>query len=170
MNWTQELIIEKLSELLGVRPEKKQGAFTTDYIFPNPHGGAPAPFSFEKDHDIQMTLRKTPRYYPTECTAIDQLMQDVGDYTKGKRAILSYCDRDGKQSGSDRFISTFLLKDMDRDKLERFLLRIGLIHTEELSYLLLTGGYINAGFWDPALDFRFRQKGADIIREAGPAK
>ena len=150
-------LIEKLNSLLHTEANttvKKQETLLT---YGNPHGGKPLQVLFSPAEDIKVTLNKTSRYY--QQNSIKRLLDDVANYTEGKTVSLDFTDNHGAESNIDRIAKASDVEGLTLSSLVELSIRISLLNSVDLEYLLVNGGTVNVHFWDPAKDFRYRQIG-----------
>ena len=161
---TLELLLlkEQLENLLHTEAEITEMKPATLLTFANPYGGKPLQVLFEPAEDIKVTLNKTPRYYQQDSR--ERLLADVKNYAEGKTVSLDFTDNRGNESTIDRIAKITDVGELALDSLIELVIRINLLHSDELKDLLAGGGTINVHFWIPAKDFRYRQIGQTLKR------
>ena len=157
MNLVLLLIKEKLENLLHTEAEIITKDPETLLVYKNPYGGKPLQVLFNPDEDIKIILNKTPRYYQQDST--ERLLADVNNYAEGKIVSLDVTDNHGAESKIDRIAKTSDVEGLTLSSLIELSIRINLLNSVDLEYLLVNGGTVNVHFWDPAKDFRYRQIG-----------
>ena len=160
MNIVLILLKEKLDSLLHQEAEitnKQPGTLLT---YKNPYGGKPLQVLFNPEEDIRVILNKTPRYYQQDEASIEKLLHDVANYTAEKTVSLDYTDNNGNESRHDRIAKASDAEALTLDTLVELSIRINLLNSVDLKYLLSSGGTVNVHFWNPANDFRYRQIGS----------
>ena len=157
MNLVLLLIKEKLESLLHTEAEIITKDPETLLVYKNPYGGKPLQVLFNPAEDIKAILNKTPRYYQQDST--ERLLADVKNYAEGKTVSLDVTDNHGAESKIDRIAKTSDVEGLTPSSLVELCIRINLLNSVDLEYLLVNGGTVNVHFWDPAKDFRYRQIG-----------
>ena len=92
--------------------------------------------------------------------SIEKLLHDVANYTAEKTVSLDYTDNNGNESRHDRIAKASDAEALTLDTLVELSIRINLLNSVDLKYLLASGGTVNVHFWNPANDFRYRQIGS----------
>lgn len=157
MNLVLLLIKEKLESLLHTEAEIITKDPETLLVYKNPYGGKPLQVLFNLAEDIKVILNKTPRYYQQDST--ERLLADVKNYVESKTVSLDVTDNHGAESKIDRIAKASDVEDLTLSSLVELSIRINLLNSVDLEYLLVNGGTVNVHFWDPAKDFRYRQIG-----------
>ena len=160
MNLLLTILKEKLDNLLHTEAEiteKKPGTLLT---YRNPYGGKPLHVLFCPDEDIKVILNKTPRYYQQDST--EKLLADVASYAEGKTVSLDYTDNKGTESKQDRIAKISDVEGLTLSSIIDLSIRINLLNSVDLDYLLVNGGTVNVHFWNPAKDFRYRRIGSTL--------
>lgn len=157
MNLVLLLIKEKLESLLHTEADIITKDPETLLVYKNPYGGKPLQVLFNPAEDIKVILNKTPRYYQQDST--ERLLADVKNYAEGKTVSLDVTDNHGAESKIDRIAKTSDVEGLTPSSLVELCIRINLLNSVDLEYLLVNGGTVNVHFWDPAKDFRYRQIG-----------
>ena len=157
MNLVLLLIKEKLESLLHTEAEIITKDPETLLVYKNPYGGKPLQVLFNPAEDIKVILNKTPRYYQQDST--ERLLADVKNYAEGKTVSLDVTDNHGAESKIDRIAKTSDVEGLTPSSLVELCIRINLLNSVDLEYLLVNGGTVNVHFWNPAKDFRYRQIG-----------
>jgi hypothetical protein len=154
------LLKEKLENLLHTEAEIITKKSETLLVYKNPYGGKPLQVLFNPAEDIKVTLNKTPRYYQQDST--ERLLADVKNYAEGKTVSLDVTDNHGTESKIDRIAKADHVEDLTLSALIELCIRINLLNSVDLEYLLVNGGTVNVHFWNPAKDFRYRQIGSTL--------
>ena len=157
MNLVLLLLKEKLENLLHTEAEIITKKSETLLVFKNPYGGKPLQVLFNPAEDIKVTLNKTPRYYQQDST--ERLLSDVKNYAEGKTVSLDFTDNHETESKIDRVAKSSDVEDLTLSSLVELSIRINLLNSVDLEYLLVNGGTVNVHFWDPAKNLRYRQIG-----------
>ena len=157
MNLVLLLIKEKLESLLHTEAEIITKDPETLLVYKNPYGGKPLQVLFNLAEDIKVILNKTPRYYQQDST--ERLLADVKNYVESKTVSLDVTDNHGAESKIDRIAKASDVEDLTLSSLIELSIRINLLNSVDLEYLLVNGGTVNVHFWDPAKDYRYRQIG-----------
>lgn len=157
MNLVLLLIKEKLESLLHTEAEIITKDPETLLVYKNPYGGKPLQVLFNLAEDIKVILNKTPRYYQQDST--ERLLADVKNYVESKTVSLDVTDNHGAESKIDRIAKASDVEDLTLSSLVELSIRINLLNSVDLEYLLVNGGTVNVHFWDPAKDYRYRQIG-----------
>jgi hypothetical protein len=160
MNLELLLLREKLENLLHAEAEIITKKPETLLVFKNPYGGKPLQVLFTPGEDIKVTLNKTPRYYQQD--SAERLLADVEKYSEGKTVSLDFTDNNGTESKTDRIAKTADVEGLALSSLIELSIRINLLNSVELEYLLVNGGTVNVHFWNAARDFRYRQIGRKL--------
>ena len=155
-------LIKKLNLLFREEPEitEKEPEYFLTYW--NPFGGKPVQVSYSPADDIKVILNKTPRYYPQDESSTERLLRDVENYITGKTVSLDYTDHHGNESKTDRITKASDAEALTPESLVELAIRINLLNSVDLKYLLVNGGTVNIHFWDPGKDFRYRQIGSSL--------
>ena len=156
------LLKEKLESLLHAEAEIITKNSETLLVYKNPYGGKPLQVLFNPSEDIKVTLNKTSRYYQQDST--ERLLADVKNYAEGKTVSLDVTDNHGTESKIDRIAKISDVEDLTLSSLIELSIRINLLNSVDLEYLLVNGGTVNVHFWDPAKDFRYRQIGHNLVK------
>ena len=162
MNIVLVLLKEKLDSLLHQEAEITTKKTETLLTYRNPYGGKPLQVLFNPEEDIRVILNKTPRYYQQDEASIEKLLHDLENYISGKTVSLDYMDNNGNESRHDRIAKTSDVTGLTLSSLIELSIRINLLNSVDLEYLLASGGTVNVHFWDPAKDFRYRQIGSHL--------
>ena len=162
MNIVLVLLKEKLDSLLHQEAEITTKKTETLLTYRNPYGGKPLQVLFNPEEDIKVTLNKTPRYYQQDEASIEKLLHDVANYTAEKTVSLDYTDHHGNESKTDRITKASDAEALTPESLVELAIRINLLNSVDLKYLLVNGGTLNIHFWDPGKDFRYRQIGSSL--------
>ena len=160
MNLLLAMLKERLDNLLHTEAEiteKKPGTLLT---YRNPYGGKPLQVLFCPGEDIKVILNKTPRYYQQDST--EKLLTDVSDYAEGKTVSLDYTDNKGTESKQDRIAKISDVEGLTLSSIIDLSIRINLLNSVDMDYLLVNGGTVNVHFWNPAKDFRYRRIGSTL--------
>ena len=157
MNLVLLLIKEKLESLLHTEAEIITKDPETLIVYKNPYGGKPLQVLLNPAEDIKVILNKTPRYYQQDST--ERLLADVKNYAEGKTVSLDVTDNHGAESKIDRIAKTSDVEGLTPSSLIELCIRINLLNSVDLEYLLVNGGTVNVHFWNAAKDFRYRQIG-----------
>ncbi|MBR4908053.1 MAG: hypothetical protein IKZ43_03455 [Acidaminococcaceae bacterium] len=160
MNIVLVLLKEKLDSLLRQEADITTKKEETLLTYKNPFGKNPLQVLFSPEEDIKVILNKTPRYYRQDEASIEKLLHDVASYTAGKTVSLDFTDNNGNESRHDRIAKASDVEALTLDSLVELSIRINLLNSVELKYLLASGGTVNVHFWNPANDFRYRQIGS----------
>ena len=92
----------------------------------------------------------------------EKLLADVADYAEGKTVSLDYTDNRGTESKQDRIAKVSDVEGLTLSSIIDLSIRINLLNSVDLDYLLANGGTVNVHFWNPAKDFRYRRIGSAL--------
>jgi len=75
---------------------------------------------------------------------------------------LDYTDNKGTESKQDRIAKVSDVEGLTLSSIIDLSIRINLLNSVDLDYLLVNGGTVNVHFWNPAKDFRYRRIGSTL--------
>jgi hypothetical protein len=155
-------IVALLSGIFQCEPQVQEEGRATVIRIENPSGGLPLLVTVSSWNDIRVQPGKTPRYYPAD--DLTSLEKDLQAYAAGQKVVVDAVDVDGHATKEDRFIKLCQLDNLDAAGLWQLAVDIGLIGSQELDHLLLTGGKFRVQFWDAAHNFIFKYKVDKLIK------